>query len=87
MAEVVIYSSWMCPFCYRAKEVLKRKSVDFDEIIVDMRPGVRAEMREKSGGLNTVPQIFIDGAHYGGCNELLALDASGELDRLLGLQP
>lgn len=87
MAEVVIYSSWMCPFCYRAKEILKRKSVDFDEIIVDMRPDVRAEMREKAGGLNTVPQIFINGIHYGGCNELLALDASGELDRLLGRQP
>lgn len=87
MAEVEIYSSWMCPFCYRAKELLKGKGVEFDEIIVDMKPNVRAKMREKSGGLDTVPQVFIDGIHYGGCEELLALDASGELDRLLGSQP
>lgn len=84
MAQVTIYTSWMCGFCHRAKALLAGKGVDFDEISVDMKPAVRAEMREKAGGLNTVPQIFIDGAHYGGCNELLALDASGKLDQLLG---
>lgn len=84
MAEVTIYSSWLCPFCYRAKELLQRKGVAFNEVLVDMRPRLRAEMREKAGGQNTVPQIFIDEVHYGGCDDLFALDAAGKLDPLLG---
>ena len=84
MVDVTIYSSWMCPFCYRAKELLQEKGVTFNEILVDMKPAIRDEMCKKAGGQNTVPQIFIDEIHYGGCDELMALDASGKLDSLLG---
>ena len=84
MAEITIYSSWLCPFCYRAKELLSKKGVAFEEIIVDMKPSVRAEMREKAGGRTSVPQIFIDEVHYGGCDDLFALEAAGKLDPLLG---
>ena len=83
MADVVIYSSNLCPFCYRAKALLKQKGMSFREIIVDMNPAARAEMREKSGGRNSVPQIFIDSRHVGGCDELYALESDGNLDGLL----
>lgn len=84
MANIVIYSSNFCPFCARAKALLKRKDVKFREINVDMNPAARAEMREKADGRHTVPQIFIDGKGIGGCDELYALDAKGALDPLLG---
>ncbi len=84
MARVEIYSSLFCPFCYRAKRLLSKKGVSFDEINVDAKPGKREEMIDRAGGQHTVPQIFIDGNHVGGCDDLVALDQSGRLDDMLG---
>lgn len=84
MAEVVIYSSDMCPYCFRAKALLKQKGASFKEIKVDMNPAARAEMRKKAGGVNTVPQIWIGSEHVGGCDDLHALEARGALSTLLG---
>lgn len=83
MANVVMYSSGMCPYCYRAKALLQQKGAAFREISVDMNPQARREMREKAGGVNTVPQIWIGETHVGGCDDLYALDARGGLDALL----
>ncbi len=83
MATVVMYSSGMCPYCYRAKALLQQKGVAFREISVDMNPQARREMREKAGGVNTVPQIWVGDTHVGGCDDLYALDARGGLDPLL----
>ncbi len=83
MANVVMYSSMFCPFCHRAKALLKQKGVNFKEISVDMKPSVRAEMRQKAGGVNSVPQIWIGDTHVGGSDDLYALEARGGLDPLL----
>lgn len=83
MASVVIYSSMFCPFCHRAKALLKQKGANFKEISVNMKPAVRAEMRQKAGGVNSVPQIWIGDTHVGGCDELYALDSRGGLEPLL----
>ena len=83
MADVQIYTSMFCGYCARAKQLLQKKGVSFNEIGVDMKPDLRAEMRSKAGGLNSVPQIFINGEHVGGCDELMALDHNGNLDPLL----
>lgn len=83
MAKVVMYSSGMCPYCYRAKALLQQKGIAFREISVDMNPQARREMREKAGGVNTVPQIWVGDTHVGGCDDLYALDARGKLDPLL----
>ena len=85
MAEVEIYSSMFCPFCHRAKRLLAGKGVTFIEIDVDTQPDKRQEMMQRSNGGHTVPQIFVDGRHVGGSDDLVALDRSGELDTLLGL--
>jgi glutaredoxin 3 len=78
-----MYGSGWCPYCARARQLLTTKSVELEEIDVEARPGARAEMIERSGGRRTVPQIFIGEQHVGGCDDLMALDAAGELDRLL----
>lgn len=83
MAKVEVYSSMWCPFCYRAKQLLKKKDVAFEEIDVDGNPAVRAAMRERAGGRHTVPQIFINDNGIGGCDELYALESQGKLDDLL----
>ena len=83
MAKVEIYSSMLCGFCYRAKKLLEQKGVDFTEIDVMAQPSRRAEMVERAGGRTSVPQIFIDDRHIGGCDELYALEASHKLDGLL----
>lgn len=83
MTKVVIYSSAYCPYCHRAKALLVHKQVAFEEISVDMEPGRRAEMMELSGGRHTVPQIFINNKHVGGCDDLMALEYQGQLDTLL----
>ena len=85
MPKVEMYTKFMCPFCVRAKALLSRKGVDVIDIPAWMDKGKRDEMRDRSGGRNTFPQIFIDGKHIGGCDELHALDARGGLDPLLGL--
>lgn len=82
MFKVVIYSKDPCPYCVRAKMLLQRKGVEFTEIkITDEK--IKEEMIKKSGGRITVPQIFIDEKHIGGCDDLYALDAAGDLDDML----
>ena len=83
MAKVVIYTASLCPYCHMAKELLATKGVSFDEIDVTGAAPLRAEMRAKSGGRNTVPQIWIGERHVGGCDDLYALDRAGELDSIL----
>ena len=83
MPKVEMYTKAFCPFCIRAKALLKSKGVDVIDIPAWMDAGKRAEMRERSGGRNTFPQIFIDGKHVGGCDDLVALDRQGGLDPLL----
>ena len=83
MPEIEIYTTPFCPYCHRAKRLLKDKGVAFTEIDVMMAPGKRKEMRERAGGGNTVPQIFIDGSHIGGSDDLMELEQEGRLDRLL----
>jgi glutaredoxin 3 len=87
MADVTVYSSMLCPFCTRAKRLLKEKGVEFTEIDLMQQPLRKKEMIEKAGGLTTVPQIFIGETHVGGCDELYALDAAGKLEPLLESQP
>ncbi|XXF08273.1 glutaredoxin 3 [Pseudomonas sp. D2-3] len=82
MAKVVIYSSDWCPYCIRAKQLLNSKSVSFDEIRVDGKPDVRAEMTRRAGR-TSVPQIWIGDTHVGGCDDLFALERAGKLDALL----
>ncbi len=84
MAKVEIYTTMFCPFCVRAKSLLKKKGVEFEEIEVDSDPELRRQMTERSGGGYTVPQIFIDDQPIGGSDDLAALEASGKLDGLLG---
>ncbi|WP_119420127.1 glutaredoxin 3 [Desertibaculum subflavum] len=83
MPEIVVYTTDMCPYCYRAKRLLDQKGVAYTEIDVTLDPAKRAEMAQKSGGVRTVPQIFIGGRHVGGSDELYALEAEGKLDPLL----
>jgi glutaredoxin 3 len=82
MAKVEMYTKFGCPFCIRAKALLKGKGVEVIDIPAAMNKAKRAEMNERSGR-NTFPQIFIDGKHIGGCDDLVALDAEGGLDPLL----
>ena len=84
-AKVEIYTTPFCPYCTRAKRLLEQKGVAFEEVDVMMAPGRRKEMRERTGGVNTVPQIFVDGAHLGDCDMIHALEAQGQLDAHLGL--
>ena len=83
MADIVIYTSPMCPYCLAAKDLLRRRSVAFTEIDVMADAGRRREMVERSGGRRTVPQIFIDDRPIGGFDQLYALERSGGLDCLL----
>lgn len=84
MAKIEIYTKQLCPYCTRAKNLLTRKGASFEETDISMGGPKRAEMIERSGGGSTVPQIFIDGTHIGGSDELAALDRRGDLDALLG---
>ena len=82
MSEVVVYSSDYCPYCSRAKHLLASKGVAFEEIKVDGKPQLRAEMTKKAGR-TSVPQIWIGAKHIGGCDDLYALERAGKLDALL----
>ncbi len=82
MANVEIYTKSYCPYCHRAKELLRIKNISFVEYDVTRDPEKEAEMRRRSGR-STVPEIFIDGRLVGGCDDLFALDERGELDLLL----
>ena len=83
MAEITIYTSRMCGFCFAAKRLLKQKGADYEEIDVTFDPEARQAMMERAGGGHTVPQIFVGEAHIGGCDELYALEEDGALDELL----
>lgn len=83
MAEVIIYTTNYCPYCVKAKQLLHNKGVEFEEIDLSNDDAGRLELVKKSGGRKTVPQIFIDGQHIGGYDDLHALDAKKELDPLL----
>lgn len=83
MAKIEIYTSFLCGYCYRAKKLLESKGVEFQELDVMSAPGRRAEMKERSGGRTSVPQVFVDGRHLGNCEELYELEAAGKLDALL----
>jgi glutaredoxin 3 len=86
VAKVEIYSTPFCGYCARAKALLGRKGIAFEEVDLYDRPERRDEMIERAGGRQTVPQIFIDGEHIGGCDDLYALDRAGGLDPRLGIQ-
>jgi glutaredoxin 3 len=83
MPTVEIYTKATCGFCMRAKRLLQMKHVPFEEIPVDFGGEKKAEMIDRAGGRMTVPQIFIDGRHVGGCDELMRLEQDGKLDALL----
>jgi glutaredoxin 3 len=82
-----MYTTPICPFCVRAKQLLAQKGVRFAEHNVMLDPAMRGQMMERAGGARTVPQIFINDRHIGGCDELYALDAKGGLDPLLAGEP
>lgn len=84
MAKVEIYTSPLCPYCWRAKRLLSQKGVAFEEIDLWAEPARRREMVERADGRTTVPQIFIGGRGVGGSDDLLELERTGQLDRLLG---
>jgi glutaredoxin 3 len=83
MASVEVYTTPYCPYCVAAKDLLRRKGVDFVEINVAGDRDLRAKMVARAGGRMTVPQIFIGETHVGGCDDLYALDGDGGLDPLL----
>ncbi len=83
MANVVVYTTFTCPYCFRAKDLLEKKGAKFTEIDVTMEPDLREEMYAKANGRRTVPQVFINGQHIGGSDDLARLDRSGQLDALL----
>jgi glutaredoxin 3 len=83
MKPITIYTTPICPYCARAKSLLRKKGAAYDEIDVMMDSKARQEMEEKSGGARTVPQIFIGDTYVGGSDELQALEHEGKLDPLL----
>ncbi len=83
MTDIIVYSGPHCPYCDRAKALLKKKGAAFQDIDVKADAAQLAEMMQKSGGRRTIPQIFINGNHIGGCDALYALDSAGKLDTLL----
>jgi glutaredoxin 3 len=83
MTKIEIYTKFMCPYCARALALLEKKGAAYEDIDITMNAPRRQEMMDRSGGRATVPQIFIDGSHIGGCDDIVALDARGGLDPLL----
>lgn len=83
MAQIEIYTTFMCPYCARAKALLEKKGQNYNEIDVSYDAAKREEMTQKAGGRRTVPQIWINGTHVGGCDDLYALEREGKLDPLL----
>lgn len=86
MPKVVVYSTTVCPYCVRAKALLERKGVAYEEKMIDGDRELMREMLSRSKR-KTVPQIFIDEYHVGGYDDMAALDSAGELNVLLGLEP
>ncbi len=83
MPQITIYTTATCPYCRRAKELLRQKNLEFVEIPVDHDPPARMKMMERANGGMTVPQIFFDDMHIGGCDDLHELHYAGKLDLLL----
>ena len=83
MSNIEMYTTQVCPYCVRAKDLLKRKGQSVTEYRVDSDDALRDEMLKRANGKRTVPQIFIDGVHVGGCDDLYALDSAGKLDGML----
>jgi len=83
VANVEIYSKTFCSYCVRAKRLLESKRIAFTEYAVDSDAAKRQEMIQRANGRTTVPQIFIDGRHIGGCSDLMALESQGKLNGLL----
>jgi len=83
MAKVEIYTAMACPFCTRAVKLLTAKNISFEEIDVTLSLAKRQAMKRRANGKTSVPQVFINDDHIGGCDDLFALDQAGHLDRLL----
>jgi glutaredoxin 3 len=83
MPSITIYTKSWCPYCSAAKKLLDDKGAAFTEVDIEKKPEARAEMIQKANGRSTVPQIFIGEKHVGGCDDLYALDDTGQLERLL----
>ena len=83
MASIKIYTKSTCGYCHAAKDLLRQKKADFEEVSVDGDPGAQEEMSVRSNGRRTVPQIFIGETHIGGCDDLYALERAGKLDPML----
>ncbi len=86
MARIEIYTKIYCPYCTRAKRLLESKGADFEDYDITMGGPKRAEMIQRANGRTTVPQIFIDDVHVGGCDDLHGLDREGRLDPMLESQ-
>ncbi len=84
MTKVIMYTTQFCPYCVRARHLLEEKGVEYTEIRVDLEPHKRSEMIELAGR-TSVPQIFINDEHVGGCDDLYALESKGNLNQKLGL--
>ena len=82
-ANVEIYTWSSCPFCIRAKALLEDKGVDYKEYCIDGDNNARLKMTQRANGRTTLPQIFIDDRHIGGCDDIYTLESEGELDKLL----
>ena len=85
MAKIEIYTAMACPFCTRAVKLLTSKKIAFEEIDVTLNSAKRQNMRSRANGRTSVPQIFINDDHIGGCDDLFALDQTGHLDKLLSI--
>ncbi|MBL6928275.1 MAG: glutaredoxin 3 [Rhodospirillales bacterium] len=87
MTKIDIYTTPFCPFCHRAKALLKHKGAAFNDIDVMMSPAKRREMGERAGGRTSVPQIFVDGEHIGDCTDIHEMESAGTLDAALKIVP
>ena len=83
MAQILIYTTKLCPYCVAAKRLLKSKKAAYEEIDVTFNPAKRQAMTKKAGGATSVPQIFIGDTHVGGCDDLMELEQKGALDVML----
>ncbi len=85
MPNVTLYTTAMCPYCVRARNLLDKKGIKYTDIRIDEQPEMRAEMENRAHGRTSVPQIFIDDFHVGGFDDMAEMDVDGELDERLGL--